>query len=102
MCLPPITATDGFCFVPRQAIAFSVPSPSILPSMLFTVYAAWFVVLVWVFVGAVSTICAVSAIFVIYAAIFCHVSVSLALIASTDRSVFPKFTRVPGDVYFSF
>jgi hypothetical protein len=44
--------------------------------MLFTVYAAWFVVLVWVLVDAVSTICAVSAIFVIYAAICCHVYVS--------------------------
>jgi hypothetical protein len=102
MCLPPIAATDGFCFVPRQAIAFSVPSPGILPSMLFTVYAAWFVVHVWVLVGAVSTISAVSAIFVIYAAIFCHVSVALALIASSYRCVFPKITRVPGGVYFPF
>jgi hypothetical protein len=102
MCLSPIAASDGFCFVPRQAIAFSVPSPGILTSMPFTVYAAWFVVLVWVLVGAVSTISAVSAIFEIYAAIFCHVSGALALIATTDRCVFLKFTRVPGDVYFPF
>jgi hypothetical protein len=66
------------------------------------VYAAGMVVLVWTLFGAVSASGAMGADIVTYAAIFCHVPVSLAFVASADRDVVPDFTRVPRDVHFAF
>jgi hypothetical protein len=69
---------------------------------LLTIYATGMVVLVWALFGAVSAFGSMGANIVVYAAVFCYMSIVLAFVTSAVRDVIPYFARVPEDVYFAF
>jgi hypothetical protein len=69
---------------------------------LLTIYATGMVVLVWALFGAVSAFGAMGANIVVYAAVFCYMSIASAFVTSAVRDVIPYFARVSGDVYIAF
>jgi hypothetical protein len=70
-------------------------------SCFLAIHAAGVIVLIWALSGVVPTFCAVRANFIINTAIFCHMLVALAFVASTYHYKIPHFASVPTYVDFT-